>query len=376
MAISPDWLDNYTMTLFTNTFSGQTVLVTGHTGFKGAWLTQWLCDMGAHVVGFSLPDDPTVPSLYNLAQLGDLITDVRGDVSDLAQVNAAVQQYRPTTIFHLAAQPIVLTGYEQPHATIQANVMGTVNVLEAIRQCDSVRAAVCVTTDKVYANREWVWGYRESDRLGGRDPYSASKAMAELAIASYRASYFAAASSPQIASVRAGNVIGGGDFAPFRLVPDCMNALIDGRPIPVRNPHSIRPWQHVLEPLSGYLLVATRLLAGDVAAASAWNFGPLEQNGITTRQLAEKLIALWGSGSWTHTHPEEAKEETHRLRLTWEKAASELAWQPVYTWADALGEIVDWCRAYTGAGDMRTTTQQHIAKYVTAAQQKQVAWAQ
>ncbi|MEZ4515518.1 MAG: CDP-glucose 4,6-dehydratase [Chloroflexota bacterium] len=268
---------------FANAYDGLTVLVTGHTGFKGSWLVTWLLNLGATVVGYSLPDPPTEPSNFIVSNLSEKVIDVRGDIRDFETLQATVAQYRPTLIFHMAAQPIVLRSVELPKLTIDTNAGGTVNILEAIRTTDSVRALVSITTDKVYENQEWIWGYRESDQLGGHDPYSASKAMAELAIAAYRSTYFPpedyAEHGVAIASVRAGNVIGGGDFADFRLVPDCMKALMDGRPIGVRNPLSVRPWQHVLEPLSGYLWLGIKLLQDGPAFAEAWNFGPLEQKG-------------------------------------------------------------------------------------------------
>ena len=359
------------MQLFNNAYAGQTVLVTGHTGFKGSWLTTWLLELGANVVGFSLPDPPTVPSNFVAAGLSEHIVDVRGDIRDLAAVRQTIATHRPGLIFHLAAQPIVLHSVKKPKLTIDTNAGGTVNVLESIRTTDSVRALVSITTDKVYENQEWLWGYRETDRLGGSDPYSASKAMAEMAIAAYRDSFFPndryGAHGVAVASVRAGNVIGGGDFADFRLVPDCMRALMAGQPLEIRNPRSIRPWQHVLEPLSGYLWLGARLLQEGPAYAEAWNFGPLEQKGIPAQMVAEKLIELWGHGRWVHTDPGFAKVETGQLRLSWEKAASRLDWRPVYSWAEALAEIVAWFKAFQAAEDMLATGRAHIHHYVQKA---------
>ena len=360
--------------LFGNVFEGTTVLVTGHTGFKGSWLTMWLAALGADVVGYSLEEPPTSPSNFEAAGLGRHITDVRGDVCDLAKLGGVVEKYRPEVVFHLAAQPIVLRSFDEPQHTFQTNAMGTVNVLEAIRVTDSVKAAVCITTDKVYENREWFWGYRESDQLGGHDPYSASKAMAELAIAAYRHSFFSD-NGPAVATVRAGNVIGGGDFAAYRLVPDCMRALMNERPIAVRNPLSVRPWQHVLEPLSGYIWLATNLVRHGNEFAEAWNFGPLEQIGVTAADLAEKLVSLWGSGSWIQTNPELAKAETGLLRLSWEKSAARLGWRPVYTWEEALAEIVAWFKAFqSGEGDMLEVGREHIARYVERAVEVKPDW--
>ncbi len=365
--------------LFTNTYNQRTILITGHTGFKGSWLTTWLLEMGANVIGFSLPTPPTTPSNYEASGMGDRIVDQRGDVRDLDSLIQLINTHQPEIIFHLAAQPIVLRSVKEPVNTFTTNTQGTLNVLEAIRQTNGVRALVSITTDKVYKDQEWLWGYRESDRLGGYDPYSASKAMAELAIASYRETYFSADKYAKhgvaIASTRAGNVIGGGDFADFRLVPDCMKALMAGDPIGVRNPLSVRPWQHVLEPLSGYLWLGAKLLQEGATFAEPWNFGPREQRGISTREIAEKLIELWGSGSWVHTEPGFAKVETGLLRLSWDKAAARLGWQPVFTWEEALEEIVAWFKAYEAGEPMGDVLIQHIQDYVERAQALGLPWA-
>jgi CDP-glucose 4,6-dehydratase len=369
--------------LFGQVYEGLPVLVTGHTGFKGSWLTTWLLELGANVIGFSLEQAPTEPSNFVVSGLSSHITDIRGDIRDYAAVEQVVLEHRPQLVFHLAAQPIVLHSISKPKLTIDTNAGGTVNVLEAIRSTDSVRALVSITTDKVYENKEWLWGYRETDRLGGHDPYSASKGMAELAIESYRQSFFPARTYTEhgvaIAAVRAGNVIGGGDFADFRLVPDCMKALMAGEPIGIRNPLSIRPWQHVLEPLSGYLWLGAQLLEHGPAFGEAWNFGPQEQRGVPARDLAEKLVELWGSGSWEHTEPGFAKVETGQLRLSWEKAAQRLDWQPVYSWKEALAEITDWFKAFqksqTGDVDMHEVARAHIAAYVAQARATGLPWA-
>ncbi len=365
---------------FANEFENMTVLVTGHTGFKGSWLTTWLLGLGANVVGFSLEKPPTRPSNFTVAKLSERMIDVRGDIRDYDQVFDLVDAYKPTVIFHLAAQPIVLHSVKLPKLTIDTNTGGTVNILEAIRNTYTVRVLVSITTDKVYENQEWLWGYRETDRLGGHDPYSASKAMAEIAIAAYRASYFAPEKYEKhgvaVASVRAGNVIGGGDFADFRLVPDCMRALLDGEPVGIRNPLSIRPWQLVLEPLSGYLWLAVKLLQDGSKFAEAWNFGPPEIRGVPAQQIVEKLIELWGSGSWQFTDPGFAKVETGQLRLSWEKAAKRFDWRPVYTWEEALAEIAAWYKAFQRGDDMYAVAQQHIANYVARARELNLPWAQ
>ena len=365
--------------LFNNTFDGMTILVTGHTGFKGSWLSIWLNALGANVIGYALDEPPTEPSNFTVSGVSPTISDNRGDIRDYEKLLSLIQTHQPTLIFHLAAQPIVLRSVSEPRLTLETNAIGTVNILEAIRNTNCVKALVSITTDKVYHNEEWIWGYRETDRLGGHDPYSASKAMAELAISSYRDTYFPPEKYHEhgvaIASVRAGNVIGGGDFAQFRLVPDCMRALMANEPIGVRNPVSVRPWQLVLEPLSGYMWLAVKLLTDGANYAEAWNYGPMETNGISAQAIAEKLITLWGSGEWIHTDPGFAKVETGYLRLSREKAAVFLNWQPVYTWEEALAEIVAWFKAYTNKEDMSTICQKHIDGYAQKAAELSLLWA-
>ncbi|MCP4356841.1 MAG: CDP-glucose 4,6-dehydratase [Chloroflexi bacterium] len=364
--------------LFNQTYQNLPVLVTGHTGFKGSWLVQWLLEMGADVIGYSLPEMPTSPSNFELCHLAQQMTDMRDDIQDVAALQTAVDTYKPQIIFHMAAQPVVIHGYQHPKNTFDINVGGTVNMLEVVRRSQSVRALVNITTDKVYENHEWIWGYRENDALGGHDPYSASKAMAELAIAAYRDSYFPpekyAEHGVAVASVRAGNVIGGGDFAAYRLVPDSLKALLDEHPIGVRNPMSVRPWQHVLEPLSGYLALGAELLADGAAFSQAWNFGPLERQGVPVGQMADRLVELWGSGSWEHLQPGIAAPETGYLRLSWEKAAAYLNWQPVYTLDEALAEIVAWFKAYERDEDMAAVGRAHIQAYVKKAKTLGLKW--
>jgi CDP-glucose 4,6-dehydratase len=367
---------------FGRTYKGLPVLVTGHTGFKGSWLSIWLLELGARVTGYSL-DPPTQPGNFALSRLGERLVDVRGDVRDLAQLRRAIEMHRPQIVFHLAAQPLVLRSYRNPKETFDTNVAGTVNLLEAVRHGPSVRAVVCVTTDKVYENREWVWGYRENDRLGGHDPYSASKAMAELAIASYRQSFFAAhtGQGPAVASARAGNVIGGGDWGQHRLIPDCIRAWIDGQPVHLRNPTFVRPWQLLLEPLSGYLWLGARLLGPEGHHfAMPWNFGPQEERGITARELVTEASHLWGDGSYT-TGPAQAETETAHLRLNWDQAAHRLGWRPVYDWRQALAETMQWYQAYAshtpsfGEPNMYDLCVRQIARYQTSARALDLAWA-
>ncbi len=336
--------------LFKEAFKGKTVLVTGHTGFKGSWLSIWLNELGAKVIGYSL--EPAIhPNNYHLTRLQNKMISLTGDIRDLPFLKKIIRSHAPEVIFHLAAQAIVLHSYALPHDTMEINAMGTVNVLEAARESSSLRAMVMVTTDKCYDNREWLWGYRENDPLGGKDPYSASKAMAELAIQSYRDSFYAGR-GPLVASARAGNVIGGGDFSEHRLIPDIMKALLENRPIEVRNPYHIRPWLHVLDPLSGYLRLAAKLMQGEASYAQAWNFGPSEQQGVSVQSLVEKSIEYWGEGKWIQKGTSEGVREMNHLRLNWDRAAHLLSWRPLYSWTEAIGKTVEWFRLYEASRHM------------------------
>lgn len=338
-------------------FKGKKVLVTGHTGFKGTWLSLWLNKLGAHVIGYSLaPSD-----LFSLVGLENRITHAQGDVRDLAQLSEIVQTTNPDAVFHFAAQSIVLNSYKSPQETFSTNALGTVNVLEACRRSPSIRAIVIATTDKCYENRSWVWGYRENDRLGGKDPYSASKAMAELAASSYRESFLKGNIS--VATVRCGNVIGGGDFSPHRLLPDCFRALINQQSISVRNPKSIRPWLHVLDALYGYLKIAGELLTTGEIFSGSWNFGPFEKNAVTVQEMVEYAIETWGSGNWTDNSCKNAPEEMETLKLNWEKAAKELSWSPRYCWKEAIEKTASWFKAYDTQSNMFETCMQQIEKY-------------
>jgi CDP-glucose 4,6-dehydratase len=365
---------------FGGVFDKKTVLVTGHTGFKGSWLSIWLNELGANVIGYSL-DPPTSPSNFEDSRLKEVVTDIRADVRDTARLQSVLDQHRPDIVFHLAAQTLVLESYRNPLDTFHINSTGTVNVLEAIRTTDCVKAAICVTTDKVYANEDSIWGYRETDTLGGHDPYSASKAMAELAVASYRSSYADTGALPPVATVRAGNVIGGGDWSANRLVPDCMRALIEGQDLVLRNPAHVRPWQHVVEPLAGYMWLACRLLAEGVRYAEAWNFGPGNLEMVTTEQLVREAIQLWGGGSYT-VGSEPAEKETTLLNLNWEKAARRLGWRPVLDWQDALASTVEWFQTYNSAvlrqpdaTAMYALCASQIRSYTDRARNAGLAWA-
>ena len=340
-------------------WAGRRVFLTGHTGFKGSWLALWLTQMGAKVTGFALPADEI--SLFRQAGIAGLVTHIEGDIRDLAQVEAAMTGADPEVVFHLAAQPLVRLSYEQPVETFATNVQGTVHVLDACRRAPSLKAVVAITSDKAYENREWVWPYRESDPMGGHDPYSASKGAAELVIAAYRRSFFQAGVG--LASVRAGNVIGGGDWALDRLIPDIIRALIAGERPMIRSPHSIRPWQHVLEALGGYLMIAQRLVEGRDGAASAWNFGPDEADTRPVGWIAEHLCADWGvPGGWDRGDGS-TLHEARILKLDCAKARSELGWRPALGLEAALALIVEWHRQVADGGDARAISLRQLAGY-------------
>ena len=326
-------------------YAGRRVFVTGHTGFKGAWLAEWLRTLGAEVTGYAL-DPPTQPSLFDALNSGDRLRHVVADVRDRDRLVAEVQAARPSVIFHLAAQALVRRAYAEPRETFETNVMGTLNALEAARACPSVRAVVIVSSDKCYQNLETGRGFRETDAMGGRDPYSASKGCAELVTAAYRESFFTDGAA--VASVRAGNVIGGGDWAADRIIPDCVRALAAGEEIVVRNPDAARPWQHVLEPLSGYLWLGALLLRDGRRYEGAWNFGPTDQGGDqTVRWVVERFLEEWGSGSWTT--PADAggqPHEAHHLSLDSSKARKQLEWAPVWNAQTAVRQTASWYREY------------------------------
>jgi CDP-glucose 4,6-dehydratase len=326
-------------------YAGSTVFVTGHTGFKGAWLAEWLLNLGAQVTGFAL-DPPTRPSLFDAIDLGSRINHVVADVRDRDRLAVEVQAAQPSVIFHLAARALVLRAYQEPRDTFETNVMGTVNVLEAARACPSVRAVVIVTSDKSYQNPETGHAFVETDAMGGRDPYGASKACAEIVTAAYRESFFADGAA--VASVRAGNVIGGGDWAPDRIIPDSVRALVAGEPIIVRNPEAIRPWQHVLEPLSGYLQLGAKLLSDGRPYASGWNFGPTGQGSDhPVRWVVERFLGEWGTGSWTTPAQNGGQpHEAHLLSLDSSKAREQLGWAPVWDSETAVRHTASWYREY------------------------------
>jgi CDP-glucose 4,6-dehydratase len=361
----------------TGFWRGKRVFLTGHTGFKGSWMCLLLERLRAEVTGFS-QDPPTRPSLFQLARIADSITSICGDVRDLAQLTAAVESARPDIVIHMAAQPLVRRSYRKPVETFSTNVLGTVNVLEAIRQVGGVRAVVSVTTDKCYQNREMLWGYRENEPVGGHDPYSASKACAELVTEAYRKSFFQAPHpqplSPKgargdvicsLASARAGNVIGGGDWAEDRLIPDFIRACEGGLTIEIRSPTAIRPWQHVLEPLSGYLTLAERLHDKGVAFAEAWNFGPHDRDARPVRYIVNQLVELWGEGAAWRLSDGDHPHEAHYLKLDCTKANSRLGWFPRTDLDTALRWIVDWHKRVRLGENARAVSIEQIDQFLT-----------
>ncbi|MHC1776993.1 MAG: CDP-glucose 4,6-dehydratase [Lentimicrobium sp.] len=347
--------------LLRRTYSGKRVLVTGHTGFKGGWLSIWLTMLGAEVYGFAL--DPEQPDGIFLASgIGRRIHDFRGDIREPGLLEKQFSEIQPEIVFHLAAQPLVIESYNNPVATFEINTMGTVNLLEAIRKTKSVKAAILITTDKCYENREIDYGYRETDAMGGFDPYSASKGAAEIVISSYRRSFFNKPDSTAIASARAGNVIGGGDWAVTRLVPDIFRSLEKNEPVLLRNPESTRPWQHVLEPLGGYLLLGARMIENPLAFSEAWNFGPDSQCDYTTKAVAEQIISYAGTGTWKDISEPGQLHEALLLRLDIGKAMKKLGWKPVLDFAETIRFTCDWYLNYRKT-DVMALTQQQIIKY-------------
>ncbi len=348
-----------------NFWRGRRVLLTGHTGFKGGWLALWLSEMGADVYGLALP--PEVPnSFYDACGLEEVIHSSIGDVRDASVVRRALEASKAEVVFHLAAQSLVRRSYREPAATFETNVIGTVNVLEAIRGCPSVRSAVIVTSDKCYENQSAPKSYRENDRLGGSDPYSASKACAELVTHAYTRSFFESAERViAIATARAGNVIGGGDLAPDRIVPDAIRALSRKETLVVRNPGAVRPWQHVLEPLSGYLILAQRLSVDGKQWSGAWNFGPDEGDAVSVSDLVKMLIHEWGDGSWRAEPQSDGLHESPYLGLDSERARTRLPWQPRLKLRDAVRLTVQWYReaAIRPASAMRQLTVQQLLLY-------------
>ncbi|GAB6052323.1 CDP-glucose 4,6-dehydratase [Magnetospira thiophila] len=339
------------------------VLVTGHTGFKGSWLALWLDLMGAEVRGFALAP-PSEPNLFTLAGVQDCLEHVHGDLRDLESISRAVREFRPEVVLHLAAQALVRPSYDDPVGTFGSNIMGTVHLLDAVRQCDSVRAVVVVTSDKCYDNQEWDWGYREIDPMGGHDPYSSSKGCAELVAAAYRDSFFIPGGRVALASARAGNVIGGGDWGLDRLVPDMVRAFASGETLRIRYPDAIRPWQHVLEPTSGYLLLAQHLVTDGAAFAQGWNFGPGPDSERPVRHLVERGVDLWGAGADWATENQPQPHEAHFLKLDTSKARGRLGWSPRLDLERSLTQTFQWYRAWRDGADLAALTRQQIKDFM------------
>ena len=345
-------------------FSGKRVFVTGHTGFKGSWLTYLLKEVGAEVMGFSLPIE-TGPNHFELLGLQAKINHVEGDIRDAAALSGALQEFNPEYVFHLAAQALVKKSYDDPVVTFGSNVMGSVHLLDAVRQCDSVRSLVYITSDKCYENLEWVWGYRENDRLGGRDPYSASKAAAEIVFSAYARSFYLSRPDLGAATTRAGNVIGGGDWAADRIVPDCIRAIETNQPILLRNPHATRPWQHVLEPLSGYLLLAVRLRNEPGKYAGSWNFGPSNFEVCTVQKVADTIINHLGRGEIEISESQQHHHEAQLLQLNCDKASQLLGWRPRWNVDKTLDATAHWYKVFLESGDVESVTRAQIKDYFT-----------
>ena len=330
-------------------WNGRKVYLTGHTGFKGSWLAIWLTSLGAIVKGYSL-SPPTNPSLFKEAKIKDRIQSEINDIRNFSALYSSIQEFSPEIVFNMAAQPLVRDSYEKPVETFETNVMGTVNLLETALNCKSVKAVINVTTDKCYENNGWVWGYRETDPMGGSDPYSSSKGCAELVSAAYQASFYRQ-KRLGLATVRAGNVIGGGDWSRDRLIPDIINAFENNKPVIIRNPNSVRPWQHVLEPLSGYLLLAEKLFVQPENFSGAWNFGPHNSDAREVKWIVEKLIESWPGSEWD-LDPSDSPHEANTLRLDISKVTALLDWHPTWTLENTLGKIVRWHRNWLMKKDM------------------------
>jgi len=368
---------------FKGLYKNKKVLVTGHTGFKGSWLCIWLREVGADVIGYSL-EPPSIPSNFEACNLKSKIKHIYGDVRNLGHLLEVFKQYQPEMVFHLAAQPLVRLSYDEPKLTFDTNVGGTVNVLEAVRLTPSVRVFINVTSDKCYENREWVWGYREEYPMGGHDPYSASKGCAELVFAAYQRSFFNNKFSGErkigVASVRAGNAIGGGDWGLDRIIPDCIKALTKNEPIGIRNPGAIRPWQYVLELLSGYLWLGAMLLEDPIRYSSAWNFGPQNEATRTVQEVVEAFIKLWGSGIWKDISMSKASpvHEATFLKLCCDKAHAYLKWITCLTLKEALELTVHWYKEYYHSNpppDMYDRCVAQIHEYTLSAQRQDLVWA-
>lgn len=344
-------------------FKGKRVLITGHTGFKGSWLALWLCGLGAEVMGFALPPKRT-DDHFNLLDLKNRIHHIEGDIRNGDHFSEVCMKFKPEFIFHLAAQALVRASYDDPKSTFDTNILGSVNVLEAARSLPSLKSLVFITSDKCYFNKEWTWGYRENDELGGRDPYSASKAAAEIIFSAYQDSFFPKQSELGAATTRAGNVIGGGDWALDRIVPDCIQALSDKKNIIIRSPNSTRPWQHVLEPLSGYLILATKLAINPSQYRGAWNFGPDGSSIRTVENLTRSIIERWGSGELIIDTPPGSVHEARLLHLSIDKAIQYIGWHPRWNFEQTVNNTVDWYKAVLDGQSAYDVSCYQIKKYM------------
>lgn len=364
--------------IFSGIYPGKKVFVTGDTGFKGSWLALWLAELGADVTGFAL-EPPGTPSLFETLGLDKRIRHIQGDIRDFERLNRAVEETKPDIVFHLAAQSLVRRSYREPRLTYETNVMGTLNLFEAVRNVGTARALVNVTSDKCYENKEWVYGYRETDPMGGYDPYSSSKGCAEILTASYRNSFFhpdqyGKSHKTALASARAGNVIGGGDWAEDRLVPDCFRALSQGEPIVIRNPYGVRPWQYVLEPVAGYLWLGALLYQDGLSYSGGWNFGPYDEDILPVRDVVQSVIDMWGSGKM-EIQPSPNLHEAGLLKLDISKARFDLKWEPTYRIKQALEQTVAWYREYeAGNKNMLQFTLDQIERYIEQARNACILW--
>ncbi len=359
-------INNSTTQPFSAFYKDKKVFITGHTGFKGSWLCLWLHSLGAKVIGYAL-NPPTDPSLFELCRIDELVQSTIADVRDGVSLTNAMLAAKPDIVIHMAAQPLVRDSYKIPVETYATNVMGTVNLFEATRHCKTVKAMINVTTDKCYENKEWVWGYRENEPLGGYDPYSNSKACSELVTSAYRSSYFNpkdhATHGVGVASARAGNVIGGGDWASDRLVPDCIRAILKDEKVIIRNPQAIRPWQHVLEPLAGYLMLAQKLYEDGPRYSEAWNFGPDDSDAKPVEWLVKELCAKWGDNASYALDRGKHPHEAHYLKLDCSKAKTVLGWRPLWDLEKAIDSIIEWTKAYAGKRDVTAACMKQIEDY-------------
>ncbi len=339
------------------------VFLTGHTGFKGSWLSLWLESMGAIVKGYSLEPN-TTPNLFTKASVGENMESEIGDIRDLKRISKSMFDFNPDVLIHMAAQPLVRLSYQEPVNTYTTNVIGTVNVLEAARSCTNLKAIVSVTTDKCYENNEWDWGYRENEPMGGHDPYSSSKGCAELVTSAYRRSFFSTKDTASLASARAGNVIGGGDWSDDRLIPDILKAFEKSESVIIRNPLSTRPWQHVLEPLSGYLVLAQELYVNDSKFAEGWNFGPKDEGCKPVNWILDKMTSQWGNGATWELDKAYSPHEAGFLKLDCSKATNRLKWQPKWSLEETLNLIIEWHHTYVNEGDVKEQCLKEIKKYL------------